>query len=224
MGQAIKSFLMQNDLRVVQMFLIIAYTLLSSCNGIMQQEKGTPKKFLNHTVIKKENYTKDSLEIEKRLKVLLAKHEDFFYSKAYFDSTEFIIDSIIYSPDFNKLAVFVITKNPIYRQLIPDKNSEWYYDATCYLGIRQYDTIALSWIGPVFTNSSSRQSISNDIRDACFKTFVTKDTTDAYDYNLNDARFWHSSIWKKIKDEKMRKKDFEEEKKNHPENVYEPKK
>jgi hypothetical protein len=90
-------------------------------------------------------------------------------------------------------------------------------------GVKQSDSIALSWIGPVFTNSTNEQNISNDIREACFRTFVTKDTSDVYAYNLNDKRFWDCSIWEKMKAEKIKKKEFEEEKKIHPENIYEPK-
>jgi hypothetical protein len=94
----------------------------------------TPKEFLNNVMINKEKYSKDSIEILNQLRKLLLKHEDFFYSKAYFDSTQLIIDSIIYSKDFNKLAVFVIAKNPTYSQLMTDEKHDWYCDATCYLG------------------------------------------------------------------------------------------
>lgn len=59
----------------------------------------------SHVTIKKENYTKDSVEVLRQLRNILAKHEDFFYSKAYFDSTELIIDSILYSPDFNSIFI-----------------------------------------------------------------------------------------------------------------------
>jgi len=40
---------------------------------------------------------------------------------------------------------------------------------------------------------------------------------------LNDVRFWDCSIWKEIEDKKIKKQEFEEEKRKHPENVYEPK-
>lgn len=185
----------------------------------------TPNEFLNHTVIRTEGYTKDSTEILNQLKYLLINHKDFFYSKEYFEGTEIIIDTILFAPGFNKLAVLVITKNPTYRQLLPNRKHEWYYDATCYLGVRQKDSISLSRLGPNFSNSSYKQELSDDIREACFRTFVTKDTVGAhvYKYNLNDIRFWESSEWKEIENEKIKKKEFEEEKKNHPENVYEPK-
>jgi hypothetical protein len=42
-------------------------------------------------------------------------------------------------------------------------------------------------------------------------------------FNLNDNRFWNSSIWDQMKEKEMKKKMFEQEKKLHPENVYEPK-
>ncbi len=94
------------------------------------------------------------------------------------------------------MAVFVIIKNSTDKQLIPNENDHWYYNATCYLGIRKRDTIGLNWIGPVFTNSFSRQSVSNDIRSACFRTFVREGLNDKYKYNLNDIRFWTAPIWK----------------------------
>lgn len=209
---------------MVQIFLIIVFPFLYSCEG-MKQKKYTPKEFLSHTVIRREDYTKDSIALIKQLNFLLLKQEDFFHNKAYFDSTQLIIDSILYSPDFNKLAVFVITKNPTHRQLVPDNNYDWYYDATCYLGVRQNDTISLSWIGPSFTNSYDRSELSSIIRDSYFTDFATKDTAGlhTYKYNLNDTRFWGCSIWKEIEDKKIKKQEFEEEKKKHPENIYEPK-
>lgn len=184
----------------------------------------TPDQFLNKTVVKKEDYSKDSLTILNKFKELLLQHEDFFYSKEYFEGTEIIIDTILYSPDLKKLAVLVLTKNPTSRQLMPTENKMWYYDATSYLGLRQSDTISLSWLGPSFTNSTDKQEQSNYIRQECFRAFVSKDTTEQYahKYNLNDVRFWASSEWQKIEEDKIRKKEFEEEKLKHPENIYEP--
>ena len=115
-----------------------------------------------------------------------------------------------------------MVKNPTYRQLAPPKNLAWYYDATCYLGVRKSDTIGLSFVGPVFTNASDKERISHIIRTACFRNFATKDSTDAYAYNINDTRFWTSPIWKEIEKKEQRRKEFIEEKEKHPENVYEP--
>jgi len=42
-------------------------------------------------------------------------------------------------------------------------------------------------------------------------------------YNLNDIRFWSCKIWKEQEAKKREEKEFEEFKKKHPEDVYEPK-
>lgn len=189
-----------------------------------RKKTDTPDQFLNNTVVRKEDYTKDSLTISTKFKELLLQHEDFFYSKEYFEGTEIIIDTILYSPDLKKLAVLVLTKNPTSRQLMPTENEMWYYNATSYLGVRQRDTISLSWLGPSFTNSTDKQEQSNYIRQECFRTFVSKDTTEKYAhrYNLNDGRFWTSCEWQKIEEDKIKTKEFDEEKIKHPENIYEP--
>ena len=186
----------------------------------------TPDQFVNKTVTRKENSSKDSLTISAKLKDLLLRHEneDFFYSKEYFEGTDIIIDTIIYSPDLAKLGILILTKNPTSRQLLPTKEKDYYYNATAYLCVRQQDSLSLTWLGPSFTNSTDKSELSKDIRKACFRTFVSKDTTEkyAYKYNLNDSRFWTSSVWQKIEEDKVKKKEFDEEKIKHPENIYEP--
>jgi hypothetical protein len=186
----------------------------------------TPEQFLNKTVIKKEDYSKDSLTISAKLKDLLLRHEneDFFYSKEYFEGTDIIIDTILFSPDLAKLGILILTKNSTSRQLLPTKDKDYYYNATAYLCVRHQDSLSLTWLGPSFTNSTDKSELSKNIREACFRTFVSKDTTEkyAYKYNLNDSRFWTSSVWQKIEEDKVKKKEFDEEKIKHPENIYEP--
>lgn len=222
-GQNNNCFKMNKSLTIFHMLLVLFFIFFYSCEGA-KHKKNTPKEFLNHVMIAKEDYTKDSVDIIIQLKGLLLMQEDFFHNKSYFDSTQLIIDSIVYSSDFNKLAVFVITKNPVHRQLIPDRNYDWYYDATCYLGIRQNDTISLSWVGSSFTNSYDKKELSSIIRDSYFTDFATKDTTGlhTHKFNMNDVRFWNSSIWKEIEFRKIKKQEFEEAKRKHPEDVYEP--
>jgi hypothetical protein len=181
----------------------------------------TPEKFLSHNVPNKTNYSKDSVHIWRGLKEQLAKHDEFFHSPSFFDSTEIIIDTIVYNPTFDRMAILFIAKNPTYRNDGVEKY-DWYYDGTCYLGIRKNNDVELSWIGPNFTNSPDKQNIANNLRTEAFRMFATRDSADGRWYNINDARFWTSSIWEKIEDEKVRKAEFGEEKKNHPENVYEP--
>ena len=209
-------------------FLGIAFSYFSNIYGWLKFRKNsdTPKEFLSHAVIKKEGYSKDSIEVLKQLQYLLNNHEQSFYIKDYLESTQLIIDTILYSPDFNKLAVLVITKNPTYRQLIPNTKYDWYYDGYCYLGIRGNDTINLTWITGGYSNSYDKADLSSSLREFYFRRFATIKNTSGleskYNYNVNDIRFWDCPIWKEIEEDKIKKKEFEEEKIKHPENVYEP--
>lgn len=180
-------------------FLIVGLNLLNySCN--CNNESRTPAKYINYSRIVNSKYSKDSLLVEGKLKFFLNKKSDFFNNSAYFEHTQIQIDTIIYSPDFNKMAIFVIVQNPVYRQLVPDKNFSFYYDATCYIGIREKDSINLKWLGPGFTNSIDKKKLSQTIRYYYFKEFAVDDTSNGniYRYNLNDKRFWETSVWQRI--------------------------
>jgi hypothetical protein len=121
----------------------------------------------------------------------LLNREDFFNNTSYFDLTAIIVDTIIYYSDLNRIAAFIIIKNPSYRQLIPDKKYNWYYDGTCYVGEKLKDSLRLSWIGPSFSNSVNKEKLSAILKDYYFTEFAGNDTTvpNACKYNLNDVRF-----------------------------------
>jgi hypothetical protein len=184
----------------------------------------TPKQFLNRAYPGDDKYQKDKIEIVNKLKKDLLDSEDFFDNSAYFDGTEILVDTIVYSPDFAKLGIIVLTKNPTSRQLIPDRRGSFYFDGTSYVGIREKDSLNLTWLGPNFSNSIDKGDLSNMLRQKIFRHFITVDSTGpfAQKYNLNDIRFWTSNVWQQVEEKKARKKAFEIEKREHPENVYEP--
>jgi hypothetical protein len=164
----------------------------------------TPRRFLSTSRPDRSIYSKDSSHVIGQLSRFLKEQRGFFNNTAYYKGTQIIIDTIVYSPDYKKMGVLIITKNQSSRLLAPDGKHDLYYDATCYLGVKGGDTVALTWVGPNLTNSYSMKDISNDLRLACFRTFVSKDTTGpiSYQYNLNDIRFWNSSIWNQIDSER----------------------
>ena len=204
---------------VVFILFGLIYWYFKYVDGWLEFRKNTdtPKEFLSHTLIKKGDYSKDSIEVLKQLTYLLHKHQESFFLKDYFDSTLLIIDTILYSPNFNKLAIFVITKNPTYRQLMPNNHYNWYYYGYCYLGIREKKAINLTWINGGYGNFYDKDDLASSLRQFYFRHFVySKEITKAYAYNLNDKRFWDCPIWEKIIEEKLKKKRFEEEEKNYP--------
>lgn len=194
------------------MVLGLAYYSFKYFYGSMEFRKntGTPQAFLNQTVNKKEDYTKDSLAISKDLKAQLLQHEYFFYSKEYFEGTEIIIDTILYSPDFNQLAILFLTKNPTSRQTMLTENEDFYYDATAYLGIREKDSITLSWLGPRFSNSTDRNELSKLVRVVYFSTFVSKDTTKNIQINITSMIFAFGKVMngRKLRKTKYMKKSY----------------
>lgn len=210
---------------IIILGLIISYFVFLYGWLELRRNTDTPDQFVNHTNISINDYNKDKSKLISQFKNLAIKHVDFFYSNEYFEGTEIIIDTILYSPKYDKLVILIITKNPTSRQLLPDKNESWYYNATSYLGVRQNDSITLRRLGSGFSNSTDLSKISDIQRTYCFRTFVTKDTVGehAHKYNLNDIRFWSSKEWQKFEKDKIKKLEFEKEKKDYPENINEPK-
>jgi hypothetical protein len=185
--------------------------------------KETPKEYVSNTIINKEKYSSDSVNIVLQIQGFVKDHQESFYSKEYDESTQIVVDTILYSPDYKKIAVFVIAKNPINKQRIPDKNYKWYYNATCYLGIKEQDSFLLNWIGPNYTNSYNIESISKKIRNYYFKQRSSSTNNSDDKYNIDDIRYWKDSKdWQKIENNKKMQKDFEEQKLKNPESVYEP--
>ncbi|WP_295667944.1 hypothetical protein [uncultured Mucilaginibacter sp.] len=185
--------------------------------------RDTPEKYLSHVVASKKIYAKDRAEISKKFRHQVNNHTDFFESHIYDDDTQIIIDTILYSPDFNKIAILFLTKDLSTKLPDPNFSSNWFYAGSCYLGTRQKDTLSLSWIGPSYDNSPSKTRIINLIHEYYFRLRATeKDENGRYPFNLNDTRFWTSPIWKEQEDKKQREKDFQELKRKHPEDVYEP--
>ena len=172
----------------------------------------TPKEFISHTLNSKSNYSKDSIEILKQLQYYLDNHKQSFYKDEYFEFTELSVDTILYSPDFNKLAVFAYAKNPTYRLSLPSSEHQWHYSGFCYLGTRDQDSIHLSWILGGYKDSYDFEDTKNSMEQYYYRMFsAVKDRNNMsqYKYNLNDIRFWNGPIWKDVKDKNLGTEIFE---------------
>ena len=186
----------------ILIFLGLTFFYFKNIYGWLEFRRNTdtPDKYINRTIIPTENYQRDESALILQFNDMKLNHKGFFSSKEYFEGTEIIIDTILYSPEYDKLVVLMIAKNPTSRQLRPQKSELWYYDATSYLGLRQNDSIFLSQVGSNFSNSNDLLALSDILRQASFRTFVSKDTTaiNSHKYNLNDIRFWKSPEWEEI--------------------------
>ncbi|QJB36431.1 hypothetical protein HF324_00565 [Chitinophaga oryzae] len=182
-----------------KLIIFFAFGLLAlSCT---EKRIRTPKAFLNTVKRDADSYVKDKDVLAHQMRELMIKHEQSFHSAEYYDSTVLQIDSILYSRDYQKVIVFVLTKNPIRRQLWPAKNYYWYYNAFCYLGIRQKDGFKLEWMDSFnIINFYDREKASEAIKDMYFTQFATIREVNGeyiYKYNFDDMRFWNDPIWEK---------------------------
>jgi hypothetical protein len=187
---------------LLSILIITTFFITASCKfgtGV-GEARPTPKEFLSLTKIDQTTYNRDEDTIIHQIQHFLFTHSRSFYSKEFFDSTLLGIDTILYSPDQNKVAVFTFAKNPITRQLYPNIKYKHYYNASCYLGKRQGDTFDLKWLDRFsLINFYNQQEVTKGLRKMYFTEFATLkngDNTYTYNVNLDDKRFWDCYAWK----------------------------
>jgi hypothetical protein len=171
---------------------------LEACNGT-SQKKETPQDFINNVIVDSAIYSKDRMAILDSLYMKMKKHEASFTNPEYYDSTELSVDTIMYDSSLNKVAVFVIAKNPTHRNPYSQSKSPFYYHANCYLGKREYadsSMFELKPLGPFsLINFDDKQTILTAISEYYFfelATVLDENNQPVFKYNLNDKRFWDS--------------------------------
>lgn len=141
----------------------------------------------------------DSIEIRRELCRLMKAHKGSFQNREYFDSTEIIVDSIMYDSTLQKIAVFVIAKNPTYRNPYSDSKLPFYYNANTYLGRRvhstsnQFELKCLCRFSEV--NFNDAKTVVAALKEDFFTELATvKNENDqpVFEYNLDDVRFCSS--------------------------------
>lgn len=214
MGKAMKIW--------IQMKMIFIFLLcIISCNNFHANNNQ------EYSLVGDSLYKSDSSKIIELLRSDLEFKRGGYTSEEFYDGTNIYIDTIIYSPLRDKFVIFVITENKTSRKLLPEQHLKWFYSGDCYLGKRYSgDSIFITLSGPRLTNGVSKKQIKNDMYDTYFTTFSKfKDINGKlkYKYNLGDIRFWDSSIWDELERTRIRREEFEKEKKENPSNIYEPK-
>jgi hypothetical protein len=185
--------------------IIIFIFALASCNGNSQQLE-TPEEFLNHVTIEPVTYSKDSTAIIADLYIKMKNHEASFANPEYFDSTVLMIDTIMYDFSLSKIAVFVVAKNPTYRNPHSDSKLPYYYNANCYLGKRinkdsgAFELKCLCRFTEI--NFDDSVTVVKALKEDFFlelATVLDESNQPVFKYNLNDKRFWESPTgWKRV--------------------------
>jgi hypothetical protein len=185
--------------------LYISLFIIGFVGSCHQRQAGTPTpdefKYVNSFT--REGYRKDSLEIIEGIKVMFNKRNGPYFENGNDSLTEVFIDTILYSPDNNKMATFVITKNSNDKLLSPGNPNEYHYDAHCFLGERKEaeESWNLKWFRRLnFTRHKTYSYISAKIRYRYFNNLVQLKGVDGESqnkYNFDDVRFWNGPVWDK---------------------------
>ncbi|QQT24854.1 hypothetical protein [Sphingobacterium spiritivorum] len=199
MGKTIN--VMSLKLRIVSLFIVIVFVSnLITCKG---GGEGTDRQFLSIVHMHPIRYTNDCVEILNKLNDALKNKTYSFKKEEYIGSAKIMLDTILYSPDFDKMVFFVLVKNPVSKQLLPVKKDEFYYDAYCYMAKRKEgNIITLNWFEKFsLINYYNLTIAKEDIKDYYFNRLSKVKNTRGqpkYKYNVDDKRFWADSLWNVI--------------------------
>jgi hypothetical protein len=195
------------EMKILTYLILIAFT--SSCAN----KTSTPKEFNNNNKVTKKAYENDL--------VLLTD-----VIKAHYDSINSVInpstvpkllgvkiDTLFYSNDNKIVFLGLFTRENEHAE----KGIQ--YAGECFIAYKKDNVEDLYKLKYSSTSTKSLEEVSEMIR----MIYLREMNYIEGKYNINDNRFWESRVWHEAKKMKEKRKSFEELKKTHPENVYDPK-
>lgn len=191
---------------------ILFYSMLLIFIVSCQSKTSTPEDFINVNKVKKEVYKKD-------LSLLTVA------IKAYYDSINSVvnpryvttllgakIDTVFYGNNEKIVFLALLTKKNEHAE----KGMQ--YEGECYIAYKRNNIEFFDKLKYSSTSTESLEKASEMIR----RIYLGEMNYIEGKYNINDTRFWDSRVWQEAKEMKEKRKSFEEMKKTHPENVYDP--
>ncbi|MBE9576078.1 hypothetical protein [Flavobacterium proteolyticum] len=221
-------------MKKIILLLFVSYFLIY-CQK--KTEKLTPVKYISKINIEKQIYSKDSLTLVSSIQKDISEHKGGYHSKTFDAETLIIIDTIMYSPNNERIFFFVITKSQN-KKLYPKEMSEQemseaskysnlaldgsHFQGKAYVAYKKNDTILRTQFYGITTSEYENiESVRQRQRNIFFKEFSAVNEK-GYEYNVDDKRFWDNDyFWDKMNRELENEKEFEEMKITNPENIYE---
>jgi hypothetical protein len=162
-------------------------------------QTSTPKEYLHYNKVNHDVYTKDSIYILSVLNNMVVNNIPPFKSKHFDNSTYVYIDTLIYSPDNKRLALWIITKNSNTKLISTNNKTGYHYNGNCMYASR--GDLSANW--NVYERSFFEVHFLKspiDVRKELFLySFIYKSTFKRTDnmpiYNINDIRFWTEITW-----------------------------
>ncbi|MCD0465040.1 hypothetical protein [Flavobacterium sp. ENC] len=204
---------------VVSVIIIAVFIYFKNIFGWLEFRSNnyTKKEFKSLVEVSKKEYSEDSLILVSIIRARINSHKEPYNNaiiingnKAFINDTlnRIYIDSIFYSPNFNKIAFLVIiendnkklykgiTKNEAYnleRQgNLPYEGS--HFDGTSFIAKKNNKNFDVCSYGHSFINSKTYKENSTLLREACLN-HVVKNNKKQCIYNFDDIRFWSCEDW-----------------------------
>lgn len=175
---------------------VYLYSILIGCNG----SSATPTRYKYLDTISTEVYKKNAIEISDSVGNRIRFKIDPYYPKEYDSLTEILVDTILFSPQNDRIAFFVITKNSNDKLLDKGGRNEFHYNVHCFVGILAGSNIRkIGWVSAFsIFNYNDRNSASHDIRYYYFVDLTNRKNMkneSTFKYNFDDVRFWNGPLW-----------------------------
>lgn len=173
--------------------------------------KPTPKEFVSKVKVPENIYSKDSIELIELIKEEIKEHKGAYYAKSYDEYTKVIIDSIIYSPNYNKLFFFAINKvenKKLYPSDLTKDEIEtivkhtklpyegYHYEGKAFIAIREDNNLLINNFFRINTSEyNSIKEVRTRLNQLFFEEYSAVNEK-GYEYNPDDIRFWvNKNVW-----------------------------
>ena len=163
----------------------------------------TPDNYKYFNSVSKEQYQRSQAEIKDSIETLIKGKHDPFQPTENDSLTEIYIDTILYGPNKDKYASFIITGNSNDKLIDKGKKEEYHYNAFCFIGKLTTDSTIkdLTWVNAhSLVRYKSLKEVSFRIREIYFKEITMRTNLEdksTFKYNFDDSRFWDGPIWHK---------------------------
>jgi len=191
---------------------ILFYSMLLIFIVSCQSKTSTPEEFINVNKVKKDVYKKDLSLLTVAIKVYYDSINSVLNPRYVTTLLGAKIDTVFYGNNGKIVFLALLTKKNEYAE----KGMQ--YEGECYIAYKRNNIEFFDKLKYSSTSIESLEKASEMIR----RIYLGEMNNIEGKYNINDTRFWDSRVWQEAKEMKEGRKSFEEMKKTHPENVYDP--
>ena len=145
----------------------------------------------------KSDYLKDSLSFVKKFQSYIEAKKSPYSAPAYNEKTVVYVDTVLYSSDCQKAAIFVIAK------CFSETSHEWSYNGVVHFAGKVQDKLNKELDWKIYANHGARHILAETYKKMSdilrMRNFVYR-SYEAHKkkitgYNIDDCRFWTSSAF-----------------------------